>query len=63
MALIPPKAPNLLIAPPAEYEPRYQEQLNNAQRLYYNQIDNTNQSLLGPLGGQYLNIPHVAASD
>ena len=61
--LIPPKAPNLLIAPPAEYEPRYQEQLNNAQRLYYNQIDNTNQSLLGPLGGQYLNIPHIAASD
>lgn len=40
--LIPPKAPNLLIAPPAEYEPRYQEQLNNAQRLYYNQIDNLN---------------------
>lgn len=38
--LIPPKAPNLLIAPPAEYEPRYQEQLNNAQRLYFNQIDN-----------------------
>jgi hypothetical protein len=61
--LIPPKAPNLLIAPPAEYEPRYQEQLNNAQRLYYNQIDNINQSLLGPLGGQYLNIPHIAASD
>ena len=40
--LIPPKAPNLLIAPPAEYEPRYQEQLNNAQRLYYNQADNFN---------------------
>ena len=40
--LIPPKAPNLLIAPPAQYETRYQEQLNNAQRLYYNQIDNLN---------------------
>lgn len=40
--LIPTRAPNLLIAPPAEYEPRYQEQLNNAQRLYYNQIDNLN---------------------
>ena len=63
MALIPPKAPNLLIAPPAQYETRYQEQLNNAQRLYYNQLDNVNQSLLGPLGGQYLNIPHIAASD
>jgi hypothetical protein len=61
--LIPPKAPNLLIAPPAEYEPRYQEQLNNAQRLYYNQIDSTNQALLGPLGGQFVNIPHIGASD
>ena len=40
--LIPPKAPNLLLAPPSEYEARYQEQLNNAQRLYYNQIDNLN---------------------
>lgn len=45
MALIPPKAPNLLIAPPTQYEPRYQEQLNNAQRLYYNQIDNYFSSL------------------
>lgn len=61
--LIPPKAPNLLIAPPTEYEPRYHEQLNNAQRLYYNQIDNTNQSLLGPLGGQFINNAHIAASD
>ena len=42
MSLIPPKAPNLLLAPPSEYEARYQEQLNNAQRLYYNQIDNLN---------------------
>lgn len=41
--LIPPKAPNLLVAPPTQYEPRYQEQLNNAQRLYYNQADNFNQ--------------------
>lgn len=41
--LIPPKGPNLLIAPPTQYEARYQEQLNNAQRLYYNQADNFNQ--------------------
>lgn len=61
--LVPPKAPNLLIAPPTEYEPKYQEQLNNAQRLYYNQIDNTNQSLLGPLGGQFINNAYIAASD
>jgi hypothetical protein len=43
--LIPPKAPNLLIAPPTEYEARYQEQLNAALRLYFNTIDNLNQSV------------------
>lgn len=61
--LIPPKGPNLLLAPPTEYEARYHEQLNNALRLYFNTIDNTNQSLLGPNGGQFLNTPHIAASD
>ena len=45
MALIPSKAPNLLLAPPAEYEARFFEQLNNALRLYYNQIDNYTSSL------------------
>jgi len=40
--LIPPKSPNLLIAP-TEYEARYQDQLNSVQRLYYNTIDNFNQ--------------------
>lgn len=40
--LIPPKAPNLLIAP-TQYEQRYQDQLNGVQRLYYNTVDNFNQ--------------------
>ncbi len=61
--LIPPKSPNLLIAPPTEYEARYQEQLNAALRLYFNTIDNDFVSLLGPNGGRFLNIPHIAASD
>lgn len=61
--LIPPKAPNLLIAPPTEYEARYQEQLNAALRLYFNTIDNDFLSLLGPNGGRFLNTPHIAASD
>lgn len=60
--LIPPKAPNLLIAP-TQYESRYQDQLNGVQRLYYNTIDSTMESLLGPNGGRFLNIPHIAASD
>jgi len=60
--LIPPKAPNLLVAP-TQYEPRYVDQLNSVQRLYYNTIDNGLASLYGPLGGKFLNIPHIAASD
>ena len=60
--LIPPKAPNMLVAP-TQYEPRYVDQLNSVQRLYYNTIDNGLASLYGPLGGKFLNIPHIAASD
>jgi hypothetical protein len=56
------KAPNLPIAP-TQYEQRYGEQLNNVQRLYYNQIDNITQTLLGPGGGSYLSFPHISASD
>ena len=41
--LRPPKAPNLLIAP-VEYTQQYQDQLLNALRLYFNQIDNFNAS-------------------
>lgn len=36
------KAPNLLIAP-VSYAQQYQDQLNNALRLYFNQVDNLNQ--------------------
>lgn len=39
--LLPPKAPNLPIAP-TQYEQRYGEQLNNVLRLYFNTIDNLN---------------------
>jgi hypothetical protein len=51
MALIPPKAPNLLIAPPAEYEARFFEQLNNALRLYFAQVDNFAQGINVPSSG------------
>jgi hypothetical protein len=37
--------------------------LNAALRLYFNTIDNDFLSLLGPNGGRFLNIPHIAASD
>jgi hypothetical protein len=38
------KAPNLLIAP-TSYAQQYQDQLNNALRLYFNQVDNLNQTV------------------
>lgn len=60
--IIPPRAPNLPLAP-MQYESRYLEQLTNALRLYFNTIDNDLIALFGPLGGSFLNIPHIAASD
>jgi hypothetical protein len=48
--LIPPKAPNLPIAP-VDYAQQYQDQLNNAFRLYFGQIDNITQSLIIPDAG------------
>ena len=47
---VPSKAPNLPIAP-VDYTQVYQDQLNNALRLYFNQVDNfalsTNTPLIG----------------
>jgi hypothetical protein len=60
--LRPPKAPNLLIAP-IVYDQRYVDQLNNALRLYFNQIDNGMAALLSGTGGSTLSLPFVAASD
>lgn len=60
--LRPPKAPNLLIAP-VDYAQLYQDQLNNALRLYFNQIDNFGFGLLNTNGGGGLSFPHICASD
>jgi hypothetical protein len=60
--LRPSKAPNLLVAP-TEYQQRYIDQLNNALRLYFNQIDNGMAFLLSNTGGSTLSFPHIAASD
>jgi hypothetical protein len=42
--------PNLPLAP-NEYDPRYQDQLNNILRLFFNQINNP-----GNIGGATLNL-------
>jgi hypothetical protein len=51
-----PKAPNLLVAP-VDYRQQYQDQLNNALRLYFNQIDNFTQAVYIPLSGTTANRP------
>jgi hypothetical protein len=60
--LRPPKAPNLLVAP-IVYDQRYVDQLTNALRLYFNQIDNGLGFLLSGTGGSSLSLPFIAASD
>ena len=62
VTLRPPKAPNLLVAP-IVYDQRYIDQLNNALRLYFNQIDNGMGALLSGTGGSSLSLPFIAASD
>lgn len=55
--LLVPASPNLPISP-IEYDSRYQDQFSNALRLYFNRLGDTAvNTLLGPLGGQHLNIP------
>jgi hypothetical protein len=62
ITLRPPKAPNLLVAP-IVYDQRYVDQLTNALRLYFNQIDNGLGFLLSGTGGASLSLPFIAASD
>ena len=54
--LRPSKAPNLLVAP-IVYDQRYIDQLNNALRLYFNQVDNFTQSVTIPASGTTANRP------
>lgn len=61
--LLPPKSPNLLVSTD-EYSRQYQEQMNNALRIYFNQLDNTFQSLLATTpGGAFLRFPHGSFQD
>ena len=60
LQLIPPKAPNLPIGP-VQYTQQYQDQVLNALRLYFNQIDNFGYSLTGNAGGSFLFFPFISA--
>jgi hypothetical protein len=59
--LLPPKAPNLPVGP-LQYEQRYQDQLLNDLRRYFNMLDNTLGLLLGTGGGggKYVRFPYGA---
>ena len=62
-SLLPPKSPNLLVSP-ADYDRLYQEQSNNALRIYFNQLDNVFQTLLSNSpGGAYIRFPHGSFED
>jgi hypothetical protein len=61
IAVRPPKAPNLPNGQ-AQYSQQYQEQLNNALRLYFNQIDNFSAGLLNGSGAGSLSFPYGAFS-
>ena len=50
------KAPNLPIAP-VEYQQQYQDQVLNALRLYFNQIDNVTQIVANPVSGPTTSRP------
>lgn len=54
-----PAVPNLPLAP-VGYERQYQDQLNNALRLYFNQLNNLNSILTGSTGGAFLQFPNGA---
>ena len=54
--LIPPKAPNLPVAP-VDYAQQYQDQILNVLRLYFNQLDNFNSGLTIPPNGITANRP------
>jgi hypothetical protein len=55
-ALRPSKAPNLLIAP-VDYTQQYQDQMNNALRLYFNQVDTFTQAASIPDAGKTADRP------
>lgn len=57
--LRPPKAPNLLVAP-VDYAKLYQDQFNNALRLYFNQIDNFAFALTSGTGGASIKFPYFS---
>lgn len=55
--LLSPAPPNLPLAD-NDYTRYYQDQLNNVLRLYFTQLRNVTEQLVGPNGGQYIDCPN-----
>lgn len=53
------KSPNLPLSPETP-DRKFMDDLQNALRLYFNQIDNVSRGILGPIGGQYINNTYAA---
>ena len=60
--LTPTKAPLLPLAP-IQYDQRFGTDLNNALRLYFNQLDNLNLTAFGAQGGRFINNPYGSFYD
>ena len=54
-----PKAPNLVL-PGVDYLVGNEDQFRNQLRLYFNQLDDANQSLYGTIGGYHVDFPHIS---
>lgn len=61
-SLRPSVAPNLPIAP-VDYAQGYQDQVLNALRLYFRELDNFTQVLMQNSGGRFINFPNGAFYD
>jgi hypothetical protein len=55
--LLSPAPPNLPLAD-NDYTRHYQDQLNNVLRLYFTQLRNVTEQLVGPNGGQFIDCPN-----
>lgn len=51
--------PNLALAPD-DYQRSYHDQLNSILRLYFNQLNQDVNELIGSVGGRYLSFPYAA---
>jgi hypothetical protein len=55
---IAPLSPPALPLAPEQYDRKYQDQLNNVQRLFYNRLGASLNATFGDAGGQYIDCPN-----